>query len=166
MPINKWKIHSAQRVIKSAVNKFTPNKIALAWTGGKDSTVLLHIIRNLFNDKVPIPVMFIDTGLHFEETYDFVNELSKEWDLNLITISDKPFLKKYYSTKSKMKKKELVRKMKITAIKKAIKKYRWNAIMVGIRWDEHEAQSSEVYFSKRKNHMRIHPILHFNEKDI
>jgi phosphoadenosine phosphosulfate reductase len=38
--------------------------------------------------------------------------------------------------------------------------------MVGIRWDEHPARSSETYFSPREDHMRVHPILHFTEKDV
>ena len=55
---------------------------------------------------------------------------------------------------------------KITLLKKAVKKYRFPAIIIGIRWDEHKERILENYFSQRKNHLRVHPILHFNEKDI
>lgn len=160
-----WKIRSSQRVLKSALNKFSP-KVAIAWTGGKDSTVLLHMVRSLQNNQIQIPAIFIDHGLHFDETYEFVNKIEKEWKLNLIKVTDKGALRKYHQTKSRIKKKELSRKMKINAVKKAIKKNKWRALIVGIRWDEHEARSSEVYFSMRKDHMRIHPILHFTEKNI
>lgn len=165
MSIGKWKIHTSHKVVRAALDKFHP-KIAVAWTGGKDSTVLLHMIRSLNQGKVPIPVMFIDTGLHFEETLKFIERMEKEWGLNLVRVSDKHTLREYKNTKSKLKKKELARLMKIRAIKKAIRQNRWKALIVGIRWDEHEARSSEVYFSPRKNHMRIHPILHFTERDI
>ena len=38
--------------------------------------------------------------------------------------------------------------------------------MSGIRLDEHEARSKEKFFSKRKDHLKVHPILLFTEKDI
>lgn len=141
-------------------------KIAVAWTGGKDSTVLLHMIQELNEGKVPIPVMFIDTGLHFGETLEFVERLGKKWELNLVRVTDRHTLREYRKTKSRLKKKELARMMKVRAIKKAVKRNRWKALIVGIRWDEHQARASEVYFSARRNHMRIHPILHFTERNI
>ncbi|MCH7952202.1 phosphoadenosine phosphosulfate reductase family protein [Patescibacteria group bacterium] len=160
-----WKIRSSQKVIKSALERFQP-KIAVAWTGGKDSTVLLHMIREVNKEKVSIPVMFIDTGLHFEETLSFVKRLEKEWKLKVVRVTDKHTTREYRKTKSRLKKKELARMIKIRAIKKAVKRNKWKALIVGIRWDEHQARASEVYFSARKNHMRIHPLLHFTEADI
>ena len=47
------------------------------------SLPLLHII----NVIVPrIPIVFIDTGFHFPETYAFRNKLEKEWDLNILEV--------------------------------------------------------------------------------
>ncbi len=160
-----WKIKASQRVLQTAMNKFGPD-VALAWTGGKDSTVILHMVRELLNGKVSMPVLFIDTGLDFDEILVFVDKLEKEWKLNLFRIQDRPGLKRYKAEKNKTKKKVLARMMKVHAIKKAVKTQNWNALIVGIRWDEHEARSSEVYFSQRKDHIRVHPILHFTEEDI
>lgn len=161
----KWKIRSAERVLRPALDKYAP-KIAVAWTGGKDSTIVLHMVRELQGGRIDIPVMFIDTGLHFNETISFVERMGKEWKLPLIRVGDKHTLKEYRKTKSKLKKRELARMMKVRAIKRAVKANKWKALIVGIRWDEHEARSSEAYFSARKNHMRIHPILHFTEQDV
>ena len=160
-----WKIQSSLKILQAALKKFD-KKIAVAWTGGKDSTVLLHMIREVNKGKVSIPVMFIDTGLHFEETLSFVKRLEKEWKLKVVRVTDKHTIREYRKTKSRLKKKELARMIKIRAIKKAVKLHKWKALIVGIRWDEHQARASEVYFSARKNHMRIHPILHFTEQDI
>lgn len=44
-------------------------KIYISFSGGKDSTVLLHIARSLFPD---IPAVYIDTGLEFPELREFV----------------------------------------------------------------------------------------------
>jgi phosphoadenosine phosphosulfate reductase len=42
------------------------------------------------------------------------------------------------------------------------------ALSTAIRWDEQEARTKEDYFSPRTDpdHMRIHPILHFTERDV
>lgn len=45
---------------------------------------LLSIIRRFQPD---IPVLFVDTGLHFPETYAFRDRLAGEWDLNLVNIT-------------------------------------------------------------------------------
>jgi phosphoadenosine phosphosulfate reductase len=41
-------------------------------------------------------------------------------------------------------------------------------MFTGIRWDEHGARENETYFSERANpkHTRIHPLLHFTEREI
>jgi phosphoadenosine phosphosulfate reductase len=45
--------------------------------------VLLHLLRR----RLPgIPVLFIDTGYHFPETYEFRDTLARNWGLNLINV--------------------------------------------------------------------------------
>ena len=42
--------------------------VYVSFSGGKDSTVLLHLARQVFPD---IPAVFINTGLEYPEIYDF-----------------------------------------------------------------------------------------------
>ena len=44
-------------------------KVYVAFSGGKDSTVLLHIVRDMFPD---VPALFVDTGLEYPEIREFV----------------------------------------------------------------------------------------------
>lgn len=161
------KIKKANEIIIRAYKKYPVEKVVVAWTGGKDSTVLLHLIKNALKKDVPFPVMFNDSTMEFEEIYDFIKKISNEWRLNLVVVShSEKELKEFKAAKDRARKKELSRIMKINAMKSFVSKYDVRAFFAGIRWDEHDSRSKESYFSKREDHMRVHPILHFTEKDI
>ncbi len=161
------KIKKGKKIIQKAAKKYPKEKLAVAWTGGKDSTVLLHIVKGVFKGKIPFPVVFNDSTMEFPEIYEFVDRLTQDWELNLVKVLHlKKELAKFHRTSDPEKKKEMSRLMKISAIKWATKKYKFSAYMVAIRWDEHESRSKERYFSPRKDHGRVHPLLHFTESDI
>ncbi len=48
------------------------------------SLPLLHIISRI---APSIPVLFIDTGYHFPETYQFRDQIARKWNLNLVVVS-------------------------------------------------------------------------------
>lgn len=163
----KGKIAKAHAVIREASQLFDPQKVVVAWTGGKDSTVLLHLIRTYFNGSVPFPVMFNDSTMEFDEIYEFIARMTDEWGINLVIVKhDDKELEAFYKTKDGERRKEFVRIMKIHALDSFQKKHGLEAYVAGIRWDEHPARSKESYFSPRVGHTRIHPILHFSEQDI
>lgn len=55
--------------IREWVNYFGVSGVYVSFSGGKDSTVLLHIARSIYPD---IPACFVDTGLEFPEIKSFV----------------------------------------------------------------------------------------------
>ena len=69
------KIAKSKEILTEAFASY-PESIALAWTGGKDSTTILHLIRELSGGKVPIPVLNIDTSVKFNEIYEFRDRLA------------------------------------------------------------------------------------------
>lgn len=48
-----------------------------------EDVVVLHMLRTLVAD---IPVLFLDTVHHFTQTYDYRDELTRTWRLNLINL--------------------------------------------------------------------------------
>jgi phosphoadenosine phosphosulfate reductase len=45
------------------------------------------IVLNLVRQRIPdIPVLFLETGYHFAETYEYRDRMAKEWSLNLVNV--------------------------------------------------------------------------------
>jgi phosphoadenosine phosphosulfate reductase len=161
------KIEKAKETILEASKKWDSKEIAIAWTGGKDSTVILHLVKEIFDGEIPFRVMFNDSTIEFPEVYDFINNLKDDWSLDLIWQKHLPSdLEAYEKTTDKEQQMEIMRIAKINAINYVQKEHQLKSFLSGIRWDEHEARSDETFFSERDTHSRVHPILHFTIDDI
>ena len=65
----KDKIRFTERRIKEWIDEFGENGVYVSFSGGKDSTVLLDIVRKLYPS---IEAVFVDTGLEYPEIRKFV----------------------------------------------------------------------------------------------
>lgn len=63
------KIRLTQSRIRTWVNEFGSDGVYVSFSGGKDSTVLLHIVRQMYPE---VEAVFCDTGLEYPEIRDFV----------------------------------------------------------------------------------------------
>ena len=67
LPLN-LKIEMSKRRIREFYEHFD-GKVFVSFSGGKDSTVLLHLVRSEFPD---VEAVFVDTGLEYPEIKQFV----------------------------------------------------------------------------------------------
>ena len=65
------KIRMTQERIRAWVNEYGEDGVYVSFSGGKDSTVLLDIVRNRCGYK-DVPAVFVDTGLEYPEIREFV----------------------------------------------------------------------------------------------
>jgi phosphoadenosine phosphosulfate reductase len=51
-----------------------------------EDMVVVHMVREVLPN---VPVIFLDTGYHFAETYEYRDRLAQEWGLNLVNVLPK-----------------------------------------------------------------------------
>jgi sulfate adenylyltransferase subunit 2 len=161
--------------------------IAILWSLGKDSNVVIWLARKAFFGRVPCPVMHVDTGKKFAEMYAFRERYAKEWQLDLV-IEPCPPIEAVDPTLPPAARSAA---RKTEGLKLALAKYGFDGLIAGIRRDEEATRAKERVFSPRGAeglwdvrdqpaefwnhfnaspppgaHLRIHPILHWTESDI
>ena len=74
-----YKILTAKAAIESAKN-VRRHRFAIAFSGGKDSTVLWHLIHTNFPELLPyLVIVYGNTGVEYPECVKFSRQLAKEW---------------------------------------------------------------------------------------
>lgn len=68
------KIQLTKDRIRSWVNTYGESGVYVSFSGGKDSTVLKHIVDSMYDD---VPALFVNTGLEFPEIVQFVKDVQK-----------------------------------------------------------------------------------------
>lgn len=115
---------------------------------GKDSSVLLHLIRKAFYpSRPPFPLLHIDTGWKFREMIRFRDEITRRYGLDLIVHTNEdarargvnPFDHGGYYTHA----------MKTEALKEALRHHAFDAAFGGARRDEEKSRAKERVFSFR-----------------
>lgn len=174
-------------IIREAFRRF--RSTALLWSIGKDSTTLLWLCRKAFFGKVPFPVMHIDTGFKFKEIYEFRDAYAKKWQLDLLIAKNEQALAQ--GMNNQKGKFECCHALKTQALRQAMDKQCFEALLLAIRRDEHGIRAKERFFSPRDaeqrwdyrdqppelwdlyqtektraQHFRVHPLLGWREIDV
>lgn len=163
------------------------DKLAMLWSFGKDSNVMIHLARKAFLGKIPFPLIHCDTELEMDEVYAFRDQYAQEWGINLISEICPPL----ESTDASLPHSARVAARKTGGLKNVLAEHGFNGIITGIRRDEEGTRAKERYFSPRDTsgqwdvkdqppefwdqfmtdfppgtHVRIHPLLHWTELDV
>jgi sulfate adenylyltransferase subunit 2 len=63
-------------ILREAYNRI--DRLALLWSVGKDSNVLVWLARKAFFGRVPFPVMHVDTSYKMPEMIAFRDRMARE----------------------------------------------------------------------------------------
>ncbi len=172
------KIAASKAVLASAMGRFGRD-FWVAWTGAKDSTLVLWLTREACAEKgLPMPrVLTIDEGDAFEEVKAFQERLVREWELDLTVAANREVLSRNPSigdyiavdALSPESRAEVERAgftgpgfpfdpespvgnqlMKVAPMNAFLRQAGVAALATAIRWDEHPARAGEDYESPRE----------------
>ncbi len=191
------KINYSKSIVREAIGRFGIDRLAVAITGGKDSTTSLWILKQVcdeLNTKPPV-CMFIDEGDVFDEIDELVDHIRKEWSLDVVSLKNDDVSSLATHIGRNVRVADLNEKnrraleemgytgeefpfipdsticnhlMKTVPMREFIVRNGVLGLITAIRWDEQSARKDEDFFSPRTNpdHTRVHPVLHFRERDI
>ena len=162
-------------------------KLGMLWSLGKDSNVMVWLARKAFFGHVPFPLVHVDTEKKFPEMYEFRDRYSKEWGVNLITGTCPPVEEMDQTLPSAARSAA----RKTAGLNDLIGRMEFTGVIAGIRRDEEGTRAKERVFSPRGagnawdfrnqppefwdqfrtenplgGHIRVHPLLHWDELDI
>ncbi len=155
-------------ILREAYKEF--KSLAMLWSIGKDSTVLLWLARKAFFGHVPMPLVHIDTSFKIESMIEYRDKLAADWGLNIVYGQNSQALKdKQTFPDGNVDRMTCCKKLKSEALKHTISgewtRYRfdhktkryvidenteaYSGVIVGARSDEEGSRSKERYFSAR-----------------
>lgn len=159
---------SAQERIDWAYKAFGQG-LVVSTSFGIQSAVMLHLSSQI---APKIPIIFIDTGYLFPETYRFADQLSKDLKLNLkkyqapISPNEQEALhgKLWEQGKEGVEKYNFVRK--IEPMNRALKELKANAWLAGLRKEQSSTRQKLEFVQSQNKILKVHPILDWSDRDI
>ncbi len=161
----------------------------IMFSGGKDSTVLLHLaVKAFWPAPMPFPVLHVDTGHNLPEVLEFRDRIVSRYNLRLHVAS----VEDYLADGRLQERPDGIRNpLQIQPLLDAIGDNRFDAVFGGARRDEERARAKERIFSLRDSfgqwdpkrqrpelwnlyngrhapgeHVRVFPLSNFTELDI
>ncbi|MBN9353760.1 MAG: sulfate adenylyltransferase subunit CysD [Hyphomicrobium denitrificans] len=142
-------------IFREAAAQF--RKPVLMYSIGKDSTVLLHLARKAFHpQKLPFPLLHVDTTWKFRDMIKFRDQQAKELDLDLIVHTNEDGIKRGINPIDHAPSIH-TDVLKTQALKQALDKYGFDAAFGGARRDEEASRAKERVFSFRASGHRWDP---------
>ena len=145
------------------------DELFMSTSFGIQSAVLLHLVKQ----KIPsIPIIFIDTGYLFSETYQFAKKLTDDLKLNI---------KIYKPLMSSSKQESLYGKLweqgkegldrynrinKVEPMQRAIKEMNKTGWIAGLRRQQSTTREHRPILEYQNNITKIYPIIDWSDKQI
>lgn len=173
-------VEISKDIVRQAFERFEHGELGITWTGGKDSTLTLWIIRQVCGEKgIPLPkTMIIGEGDEFEEIEEFVGRLREEWNVPLeVCRNDDVLNAAHHTLNAPIKLEDLNERnraelkrigfdgeefpfeaesyvgnhlMKTVVFNEFLERNNIRGIFQGLRWDEHPARFNDDYFEHKE----------------
>ena len=151
------------RAIAAAEN----GRLVATTSFGAQSAIMLHLLKE---NAPEIPIIFIDTGYLFPETYQFAEQLIKTWSLNIRT---------YHPTYSAARLEALYGKLweqgdkgaekygvitKVEPMDRALKDLNATMWISGLRRSQSSSRADRSFAEQQKATLKLYPILDWSDR--
>ncbi len=159
---------SAQERVKWALDQFGDG-LVLTTSFGIQSAVMLHLVTRVAPN---IPVIFVDTGYLFPETYRFAKDLTEKLSLNLKT---------YVPAKTAAQQEALFGKQweqgidglkrynhlnKVEPMDRAVRELKATAWLAGLRRSQASTREALPVVQRQNKITKVHPIIDWDNRTI
>ena len=146
-----------------------PSQHILSSSFGAQAAVSLHMVTRRRPD---LPVIFIDTGYLFPETYQFVDELTERLALNLKVFrslaspawQEARFGKRWQQGVAGLE--DYNRENKVEPMQRALRELNASTWFAGLRRNQSSSRANVPYLSWSGDRWKVHPIADWSDRDI
>ena len=158
---------SADDVIRWAGETFGDG-LAMTSSFGAQSAVMLHLVTRIIPD---LPVILIDTGYLFPETYQLVKDFTERFSLNLKVYTARVTPARYEALHGKTWEVEesmghYLQLFKVEPLQRALEELNVTAWLAGLRANQTDHRATLRTVEKQDGVYKVHPILNWSRKDI
>jgi phosphoadenosine phosphosulfate reductase len=75
--------YSAEQALDAVLSANPAARACLTSSFQAEDMAVAHLLRNRIPD---VPVLFLETGYHFPQTYEYRDRMAKQWSLNLVNV--------------------------------------------------------------------------------
>lgn len=146
-----------------------PGEHVLTSSFGIQSAVLLHLVSRQLPD---IPVVFIDTGYLFPETYRFVDELTDRLGLNL-KVYRNPVSPAWQEARYGQRWQQGItgieaynRDNKVLPMQRALRELHVGSWFSGLRRSQSASRANVSFLAPQGSRWKVHPIADWSDRDV
>jgi phosphoadenosine phosphosulfate reductase len=167
--INEWlgSVDAATRVRWSLAN--LPGPFALSSSFGAQAAVSLHLVTQA---DPGIPVILVDTGYLFPETYRFIEQLTKQLKLNIQRFSSPQPLPAFEAQYGKLWEQgregldKYLELRKVEPMRRALQTLGTQTWFAGLRRSQAESRAKLNPLEVRDGRFKVHPIFDWSDRDV
>lgn len=158
----------AETVIAWAAETFGKS-LVMSSSFGAHSAVMLHLVHRVVPE---LPILFIDTGYLFPETYRFAQELTERFRLNLqvygpdMTPARQEALFGRLWEQGEEGVEEYLRRNKVEPLQRALREHQATSWLAGLRADQTEHRAGLRRIDRQGTRIKVHPILDWTIEDV
>jgi len=167
--INEWlaSVDAATRVRWALEN--LPGPFALSSSFGAQAAVSLHLVAK---QQPAIPVILIDTGYLFPETYQFIEQLQKQLALNIqrfaspqpVADFEKQYGKLWEQGREGLD--QYLELRKVEPMRRSLKTLGVRTWFAGLRRSQAESRAKLNPLEVRDGRFKVHPIFDWSDRDV